>query len=382
MVINMRHYIEAAGEIMIKKMRRNNSIIVLYLLSAIILAGCAQNTFVELLSRNDNDISRDGMAYVQSIILTVASPSENHVHHINYPQNYYIFTTTNQMVELNLDIDSAHWISEEDLDFFLEYIDEHRNDERTEDSVFAYSLSVAYYDENSELQYNYLYCYDAFPEDLNEVIDKLNSLCRENIMEYPEELVTDYPSFIYRELGVSEEEYPREDIEAMIEMDTTSTIMLFSTQSFQSSMNSYYHSLAWDRIAGYIPTDLREPTYINDASYINFVNAYLEELGPEWHIYTDINPNGITFIDGPDGHYMRIARADIVSQWQDEGRMEGFDSRGGAYRMEEGGCGLDRMCSFIYDEGARFILIDYDFSGTNFDENVITFYYLHSRLYE
>ena len=105
------------------------------------------------------------------------------------------------------------------------------------------------------------------------MIDKLNSLCRENIMEYPEELVTDYPSFIYRELGVSEEEYPREDIEAMIEMDTTSTIMLFSTQSFQSSMNSYYHSLAWDRIAGYIPTDLRGPTYINDASEIRWGNA-------------------------------------------------------------------------------------------------------------
>ena len=62
-MINMRHYIEAAGEIMYKKMRRNNSIIVLYLLSAIILAGCAPKTFVELLSRNDNDISRDGMPY-------------------------------------------------------------------------------------------------------------------------------------------------------------------------------------------------------------------------------------------------------------------------------------------------------------------------------
>ena len=362
-------------------MRQIKSIIY-FLLPAIILAGCVPKTFVDSRSQNDEGISRDGMVYVQAIRLTVASPSENHVHYINYPLNYYEFSTTNLMIELDLDIASAHWISEEDLDFFLEFIDAHRDDERTEDSVFAYDLSVDYRDENNESHYDYVYCYDAFPEELNEVIDRLNLLCGEDIMEYPEGLITDYPSFIYQELGVSEDDYPREDIEAMMEMDTTSTLMLFSTQSFQSAMNSYYHSLAWDRIADYIPTEVREPTYINDASYVNFVNAYLEELGPDWHIYTDINPNGLTFIDGPDGHYMRIARADIVSQWQDEGRIEGFDSRGGAYRMEEGGCGLDRMCSFIYDEGARFILVDYDFSGANFDENVITFYYLHSRLYE
>lgn len=90
-----------------------------------------------------------GMTKIHNITLTVASPNDRHIYSVVYPYHYFVFAADNELVKLNLDYNTQSFVLNEDMDFILDFIENHRDySYRTDDSVFTYELSTSYFDEN------------------------------------------------------------------------------------------------------------------------------------------------------------------------------------------------------------------------------------------
>lgn len=323
---------------------------------------------------------------ISEINLSIASPNDSHVHNLRYPFYYSVFNESNEYVDLDLDTDTAKYIPEEDMDFFLDFIENHDySSKRTEDSVFTYYFVISFDGPGIVSAVGY----DVFPEELNEVIDRLNSLCGEDVLEYPTTMIEDIPLFIYDETGLTEEDYPREDIESMLSSNGLLVMneMFSNSSGFAGLMGSYYSSISNDNISDYKTTEIREATEISDEDFEIFVNAYMDKIDGDWSITHELDPEGLTMInidDHPTRGYMYLAKATEVSEWQDEGLVL-FDDYDGVYfyRMPSFEEGAFEDVKFIYNEDASCVLVAYDHSGTtDFDKYVEKFYSLKSDLAE
>lgn len=334
----------------------------------------------------------EGMAEVYQVALTVASPNVNHIHYVRYPYYYASFSESNSYGDLDLDYDTEHFIPQEDLDFFLDFIEKYDNSaERTDDSVFTYCLKVSYYPEDDDSHYSTLevaYGYDSFPEELNEVIDRLNNLCGDDLLEYPTEMIEDVPSFIYEETKVSEDDYPREDIENMLEERGLFALddMFTSAGGFAGLMGSYYSSVAAKNIEDITSRGLLDATEISDDEYTEFVEKYIGQLSGDWEMTHGLSLDGLTMIH-KDGHpthgYMYIGKAEIVSEWEKNGDLA-YDENGNKciYMMPDGEEGMTKGCKFVYNKDASVILVDYDCAGLDYDEYVELFYDFRDKMDE
>ena len=334
----------------------------------------------------------EGMAEVYQVALTVASPNVNHIHYVRYPYYYASFSESNSYGDLDLDYDTEHFIPQEDLDFFLDFIEKYDNSaERTDNSVFTYCLRVSYYPEDSDSEYSTLevaYGYDSFPEELNEVIDRVNSLCGDDLLEYPTEMIEDVPSFIYEETKVSEDDYPREDIENMLEERGLFALddMFSSAGGFAGLMGSYYSSVAAKNIEDITSRGLLDATEISDDDYTEFVEKYIGQLSGDWEMTHGLSLDGLTMIH-KDGHpthgYMYIGKAEIVSEWEKNGDLA-YDENGNKciYMMPDGEEGMTKGCKFVYNKDASVILVDYDCAGLDYDEYVELFYDFRDKMDE
>ena len=319
-----------------------------------------------------------GMTKIHNITLTVASPNDSHIYSVVYPYHYFVFAADNELVKLNLDYNTQSFVSSEDMDFILDFIEDHRDySYRTDDSVFTYELSTSYFDENENQLFAVATGYDTFPDELNEVIDTLNKLCNENILDYPGSTIEDIPSFIYEETGFTEKDYPREDILKMIDQNKfTALKKMFSDSSGVSRMmGMYYASVAEDDMKEFATTELREAAVIEDSDYAQFVNDYLDALkglGENWQITHELSQDDVTMIhrdDHPTRGYMYIAKAEILDKLSKE-------KDGGVYVCYIPSGEQSERCNFVYNEDASCVLIGYTNAGVNFDDYVKTFYYL------
>lgn len=187
--------------------------------------------------------------------------------------------------------------------------------------------------------------------------------------------------FVYQDLGISEDDYPREDIEKMIDdygflaMDE----MFSDTRGFIGMMSNYYGSISEENIQQYISNDLRESTEISDKDYTEFVNKYVAELGDEWQISSEIDCDGLTMIvkhGSVSNGYVYIGKAELVNEWKKNGDLQlDYDDKY-VYMMPAGGEGMTKTTEFIYNKDASVILLDYKCAGKDYDECVELFYNL------
>ena len=310
---------------------------------------------------------------IYDIQLSIASPNESHVHYLRYPYYYSVFGETNDHVDLDLGSE-AKIIPEEDMDFFLDFIENNDcSDKRTDDSVFTFYFVINFrgsYDIVSAVGY------DTFPEELNEAIDRLNRLCNEDVLEYPTTTIEDIPSFVYEETELTEEDYSREDIESMLSSNGLFVMdhMFSNSNGFAGLKGGYYRNISKENISEYLTTEIREPTEISDEDFEDFVNAYMASIDGDWSITHELDPEDLTMIDKdnhPTNGHMYLAKATEVSEWQDEGLLL-FDDYNGVYfyrkpSFEEYAY---EDVNFVYNEDASCVLVAYDHSGTDFDKYV------------
>lgn len=319
-----------------------------------------------------------GMTKIHNITLTVASPNDSHVYSVVYPYHYYVFAADNELVKLQLDYNTQSFVSNEDMNSLLDFIEVHKDySSRTDDSVFTYELSTSYFDENGNQLFAAATGYDTFPDELNGVIDTLNKLCNEDILDYPSSTIEDIPSFIYAETGLSEKDYPREDILKMIDQNKFTALkkMLSDSSGFPRMMGMYYASVAKNNIQEFATTELREATVIEDSDYTQLVNDYLDalkDMGENWQITHELSQDDVTMIhrdDHPTRGYMYIAKAEVIEKLQKE-------KDGGVYVCYIPSGEQFERCDFVYNEDASCVLIGYTNAGVKFDDYVKAFYYL------
>lgn len=376
----------AAILILINQHKKNNPNIVNR--DKIVDEGKAENGKADN-GKGEKAVIGDDMAAVYQIELSIISPMENHINYVRYPYYYQILSENNDLVYFDLDSKTKHYIPKDDLDFFLDFIEKYDNsDNRTDDSVLTYCFSVTCYEDGPDseiLSAKSVYGYDIFPEDLYEVIDRLNKLCNEELLEHPTDVVYDIPDFVYQELGVSEADYPREDIEKMADLYGVNTMnrMVSETNGFEGLMSGYNASISDGKIEQYIPHELREAKKISDEEYTDFVNKYVKELGDGWELSFGIDQDGLTMIrkDGDQRNgYMYIGKAELVSKWNQDGDIEhheynGYDDEF-VYMMPVGPEDMSKSSDFLYNEDASVVLVDYNLTGMHYDEYVEIFYNL------
>lgn len=356
---------------------------------AIILVITATLLLINHHKKNNKAVIGDDMAAVYQIELSIISPTENHINYVRYPYYYQILSENNDLVYFDLDSKTKHYIPKDDLDFFLDFIEKYDNsDNRTDDSVLTYCFRVTCYEDGPDseiLSAKSVYGYDIFPEDLYEVIDRLNKLCNEELLEHPTDVVYDIPDFVYQELGLSEADYSREDIEKMADLYGVNTMnrMVSETNGFEGLMSGYNASISAGKIEKYIPHELREAKKISDEEYTDFVNKYVKELGDGWELSFGIDQDGLTMIrkDGDQRNgYMYIGKAELVSKWDQDGDIEhheynGYDDEF-VYMMPVGPEDMSKTSDFLYNEDASVVLVDYNLTGMHYDEYVEIFYNL------
>ena len=338
-------------------------------------AGCAN-----VLNNNGKDNENqtpEGMTRIYDIELVVASPNEDHIYCVDYPSCYYVFGQHNERVKFEREYEAKHYVKDEDLQYLLDYIYDHNDlTDREDDSLFTYSLTVCYFDENDEMLYEKAWGYDTFPAELNGVIDKINEMCGEDVMPYPSDVISDIPEFIYSETGLTENDYPREDIEKMwadqnfVAMDK----MLSEYYGIDGMMSIYYSNVAREDISDYVPTELRDAKSISDVQFETFVNAYLkvlnDEMGENWSLtFEELDPDGLNMINR-DGHpthgFMYIAKAESVKDFR-------TNVDGDQYVINVPDGELEQSCYFVYNEDASCVLVGYTNAGNNFNEYVKKF---------
>jgi hypothetical protein len=108
------------------------------------------------------------------------------VYHVNYPYFYYGFANKDMGNTGLFDFEYAtdpEDVSKEDFEYLKSYVSGLTQEEKEEDSVFAYAVHFSYYDENGERENIYAEGYDEFPEGFDGFIDKVRKETAEKFAE-------------------------------------------------------------------------------------------------------------------------------------------------------------------------------------------------------
>lgn len=234
-------------------------LLLLLLVPVLFLGGCGSEArdksgqIPETIQRKKQAVE-DDQVKLYCIEMTVASPNDAHVYSAKYPFHYcYVDKEDHRCHLVDMKNKPSKIISREDFDVFAEYVksmeEKKKSNPPADGAAFTYSIYVSYYDANDDMDSMYLTGYDTFPKELNTVIDKFNELCGEDILTYPNETVDSDVDFLYQEFGYTEADYPRKDMEAMLESPYVSLAKLISsTNTLAGYMEGYYTSLEVEKI--------------------------------------------------------------------------------------------------------------------------------------
>ncbi|SDB53044.1 hypothetical protein [Butyrivibrio sp. INlla16] len=146
---------------------------------------------------------------------------------------------------------------------------------------------MTYYDEAGEFQSVDFTAYgDTYSDEAIEVISKFNELCGEAVFEEFEKPVQIDADFVYNNLGVTPEEYPAEDINAMIESwhpdEPYKMLSTFASQNFQDIMDYYYATLENETIQDLYATEILEYKDVTLDQRFEFAERFAKKLGDQW----------------------------------------------------------------------------------------------------
>lgn len=337
----------------------------------LLFAGCKNAPDNEPSSKANEGGTNENQVWMYSIQFTLASKNDNHIYSAKFP--YYFYKLDSYSKEIKM-CDFAEkpnkTISREDFNLFNDFVNKHADDKKSDNSVFAYSIYFAYYDEEGNRQANYCEGHDSFPEEINELVDKFNELCGQVVLSHPDKVQKLTGEFIRDELQVND--YPVEAIDEMIENSYLSFgRFVGSIGSLESYMKGYEHSLDEEKIKDIMPTELRPEVAVTDEEFDEFLKAFLRQLGDEWEIDEYSGQVDLTLLVNKEtGQSMYVGKASALNAYtvrfdSDEARMD-LDAH-----ME----GMTVSVDFMYNMSGAYILAD--FKGCdNFVDIANTFYSL------
>lgn len=276
-----------------------------------LVSGCGRTRDDGAYNKGKNEIQTiaDDRIKLYCIEMTVVSPNESHVYAAKYPFHYYyVDRETHRCRLIDMRNTPSKIISKEDFDVFADYIErvnernksngktgEKKSQEQPDvesmnagypkDDIFTYSIYVSYLDCDNEQ--SSLYCSEkgVFPEELNVVIDKFNELCQEKILTYPSERVESEVDFILEEFGYTQEDYPKQDVEAMLDSPYVNMAKLVSsTNTLAGYMKDYYTSLELVKIEDLMPDGTEVGEDVSMEELYAFARDFASILGKEWKV--------------------------------------------------------------------------------------------------
>lgn len=306
-------------------MKKRFGYLLFALVVLLIISGCSMKTGNQSWKKSEKQQSTkqtvgEGQVKLYCIEMTVASPNDAHVYSAKYPYHYYYVDKEDHRCHLiGMNNKPSKVISREDFNVFADYVKRMKEDKKNnppkDEATFAYSIYVSYFDSNDETESMLFTGYDAFPKELNTVIDKFNELCGEQILSYPNETVESDVDFLYQEFGYTEADYPRNDMEAMLESPYVSLAKLISTtNTLAGYMDGYYTSLEVEKIKDKLPDGTETGQNVSMEELERFAKEFATSLGSEWKV-SKSSKSSLLFdvTNGEDAPLMVGRVADIPS---------------------------------------------------------------------
>lgn len=317
----------------------------------LVLAGCGKDNLHG--SKEDKIVTDASQVKLYDIDITIASPNVSHIYSAKYPYYYYwVDSETHRCRLVDMKDDLPKVISREDFNVFADFMNE-QDSKPKERNTFAYSINLTYYDENDEMTGISYYGYDEFPEELNVLIDKFNELSGQAILTYPEELITSEVDFIYDEFGLTESDYSRNEIEAMLaQSEVKLHRMISSNTSIDSYMRGYYFTLEEAKIAYLKPTEELPGVEISDEEFREFIENFLAELGDDWTLGSESSDHILVKLQSETHGSMFIGRAIDLRKLEPD-----FDK--GCLFLDAGCEGMTYSSDFIYNNAGNYFLTDF-----------------------
>lgn len=343
-------------------MKEKVGYLIVILFMVLLLAGCgAQSGDI---SREVSELQErkqtveDNMVRLSCIQMTVASPNDAHIYSAKYPHHFYYVDKDEHKCQLiDMRNKPSKTISRDDFDVFAEFIRDidkmQANASSAKGDVFAYSIYVSYYDSYNNLQSMYCSGYDSFPEELNTVIDKFNELCGGTILLYPNETIVSDVDFLYQEFGYSEADFPRQDIEAMLEDPHVSVAKLISsTNTLASYMDGYYTSLELDKIKDKLPDGTETGQNVSMQELEQFAKEFAASLGTEWQI-SESSKSTLLFEVTREGEFpMLVGRVIDIPSFSP-------DLQNASIFIMDGPEGEGYNSSYVIDSSGNYFLAEY-----------------------
>ena len=332
-------------------------IAIIICIMCLLFAGCGSTPGNNSDSKANESKTNENQVRIHSIQFTLASENYTHVYSAKFPYYIYVLNPYSKRIELCDFAEKPNKIiSRDDFNLFNDFINAHSKETKSSNSVFAYSIYLSFYDEEGDMQSSRCVGYDSFPEELNVLIDKYNELCGQYVFSYPDKVQKFSSDFIYDEFDLTEEDYPAEAIDEMIENSRLNFgRFVGNVGSIENYMKGYEHSLGEEKIKDIMPTELLPEVAVTDEEFDESVEIFLNNLGDGWEI-SDYSGqvNLIRVVNTETNEYMYIGKASALSAYTvrfdfGEGRIE-LDAH-----MED----MTVSTDFMYNKSGAYILVDF-----------------------
>lgn len=311
--------------------------------------------------------TNDEQVEIGWIDMVVLAENKNHVYNGSFPEYYYVANPEmHRFKRVYIGDELEDVIPRENFEVIYDHC-KNTDSQAGKGLPFLYSIYMTYYDKAGNFQKVRFTAYgDSFSDEAKEVIGKFNDLCGVEVFELPEKPVAIDADFIYNNLGITAEEYPAEDINAMIESrdseEPSGWMASLASRDFHEIMDFYYAGLENETIQDLYATEILEYKDVTLDQRYEFAQRFAKKLGDQW---------------APDEYwkYMDV----LVIKNQETG--ESFEILGGPYLKDnivENGerpgvvimTGPETMsytADFIYNKTGEYIMVEFT-DCTNFSE--------------
>lgn len=300
----------------------------------------------------------DDQVKLYCIEMTVASPNDTHVYSAKYPYHYfYVDKEEHKCHLIGMPNKPSKIISREDFNVFADYIRDmdakKENGEASKEGTFAYSIYVSYYDSNNDMDSMYFAGYETFPKELNTVIDKFNELCGETILSYPNDTVDSDVDFLYQEFGYTEADFPRQDMEAMLESPYVSLAKLISsTNTLAGYMDEYYTSLELEKIKDKLPDGTEKGQEVSMQELEQFAKEFAASLGAEWQVSESSKSSLLFDVTSGENAPLMVGRVVDIPSFNP-------DLQNPSIFIEDGPEGEGYNSAYVIDSTGNYFLAEY-----------------------
>jgi hypothetical protein len=322
----------------------------------LILFGCGQTGKDNGKNKNSKKEGPKNLLYS----LEVWSLAENDVHsyHLRWPGDYYAFSKEDGGRCRLFDLENAKErseITEEELNYFVEYVSNVQPQLWQEGSVDSYRIALFYYDENGEDRYVSVLGYDTFPEGFEEFIEKCNEIAGGNYLYTGEKVQELSPEFLTEVFGVTDEDVRNGNLQDVI--DTLELNMYEVTKGFSMSdkLEAYYASTKEEELAPFRPVELYQVESTQE-EYDDFVAVYLEQLGEGWVEIEESGQNHLRYFrNGEENRYFYIGRTMDLEELNVQRPAEEGEQY--ALVLDAHMEGMVFSMGFVYSSDKKFILL-------------------------